>query len=105
MAIVTRNGRAYAYRSVRRNGKVTSEYRGSGELAAVIALLDDEDRQERDWERAERRAEREATEAAEQPVVDYFEPVEDLTRAALFAAGFHQHERQWRLRRERRNER
>jgi hypothetical protein len=30
MALVYRNGRAYAYKSIRRGGRITSEYRGSG---------------------------------------------------------------------------
>jgi hypothetical protein len=97
MAIVYRNGRAYAYKSIRRNGRVTSEYRGSGDIAMLAALLDAEDQEQRDWERAER----ERLETAERTLCDYFNRVDDLARAALLASGFHQHKRQWRKRRER----
>src|SRR5262249_1606950 len=37
MALVYRNGRPYLYRSVRRDGRVTSEYRGSGEVAELMS--------------------------------------------------------------------
>lgn len=40
MAVVHRNGRSYIYRSVRRNGRVTSEYGGSGECALLIAQME-----------------------------------------------------------------
>ena len=48
-------------------------------------------RARKEAEQAEFEAEREETEAAEKVVVDYFDQVEDLTRAALLASGFHQH--------------
>ena len=95
MSIVIRNGRAYRYMSIRRNGRVTSEYRGSGALAAVAALFDEEDRQVRDEERAALEAEA----AIERSITDYVAEVEELARAALIASGFHQHKRQWRRRR------
>src|SRR4051794_19261290 len=55
MATVLRNGRPYSYQSVRRNGRVTSEYRGAGELALIRAQFDAEDATLRKQQRAERR--------------------------------------------------
>ena len=60
MATIYRNGRAYRYKSIRRDGRVTSEYGGSGEFAALMAEIDAHERDERDQERFER----EASEAA-----------------------------------------
>ncbi len=40
MGYIRRNGRAYYIRSIRRGGKVTSEYVGTGKLADAVALLD-----------------------------------------------------------------
>ncbi len=40
MALVYRNGRPYLYRSVRRGGRVTSEYLGRGIDAQLIAALE-----------------------------------------------------------------
>jgi hypothetical protein len=104
MALVYRNGRIYSYKSVRRNGRVTSEYRGSGELAVLIGALDAEEERDREAKREELRSERVALESAERSLTEYFERVEDLTRAALHASGLHQHKRQWRRRRVRRHE-
>jgi hypothetical protein len=99
MTIVYRGGRPYAYRSVRRNGRVTSEYRGSGEFALFVEWMDALDREDSELERVERGADHERLDAAERALTDYSEHVEALTRAALFAAGFHLHKRQWRKRR------
>jgi hypothetical protein len=72
MAVVYRNGRPYVYKSVRRDGRVTSEYRGSGEIAALVGALDQIETAERDSEREEARAERDEMEAAERILVAYF---------------------------------
>ena len=104
MAIVFRGGKAYAYRSIRRNGRVTSEYRGSGDVVAFIALFDAEDRDERDYQRSKLRGEQESIEAGEKTLNEYVEQVEELTRAVLYSNGFHRPKREWRKRRERRQE-
>ena len=44
MGLVYRNGRPYLYRSVRRGGRVTSEYLGRGIDALLIAALEADDR-------------------------------------------------------------
>jgi hypothetical protein len=76
----------------------------SGEFAVLFALMDEEERAERDEQRAELRAEREALEADERILSEYFDLVEDLARCALYAAGYHRPKREWRRRRERRQE-
>ena len=102
MALVFRNGRPRLQRSVRRGGRVTTEYVASGESALLIARLEALERDERDSERSEFEAEREALDAAERALNGYFDRVEDLARSALYAAGYHRPKREWRKRRERR---
>ncbi len=99
MALVDRNGRTYLYRSIRRNGRVTSEYVASGELAA---LLGEEACLER-LERAERldrqRSDRAKLEKLEQSLDDLVKQAKALAGNALAAAGYHQHHRgEWRKR-------
>jgi hypothetical protein len=47
MTLVHRNCRAYLYRSLRRGGRVTSEYVGSGIDAPLIADLEADERHKR----------------------------------------------------------
>jgi hypothetical protein len=47
MSARIRNGRLYAYKSVRVGRKVKSIYQGSGVLAVFCAVADLEDREER----------------------------------------------------------
>jgi hypothetical protein len=101
MALVYRDGRPRLQRSIRRGGRVTTEYVGSGEFAVTAARLETFEREDRERERSEWRAEREADEADERVLIDCCERAEDLARAALYAAGFHRPKREWRRRRER----
>src|SRR3954451_20335722 len=101
MTLVYRNGRPRLQRSVRRGGRVTTEYRGSGEVALLIAQLETIERDERDMQRFEGEAERKALEGVEEPLNEYFDRVEDLVRSALYAAGYHRPKREWRRCRER----
>src|ERR1051325_7764330 len=89
MAIVYRGGRAYSYKSVRRDGRVTSEYRGCSEAAIAMERLEAYGREDRALERFEDRAKLEALDSQERPLIDYFNRVEDLARSALYAAGYH----------------
>jgi hypothetical protein len=47
MGLVFRDGGVYLYRSVRKGGRVTSEYVASGVDARLIAALEDMERDER----------------------------------------------------------
>jgi hypothetical protein len=105
MAIVCRNGRSYVYHSIRRpNGRVTSEYLGSGPL--TLALARDEargrraetilrKRQQERWE-----TERQRLDDLDGAMTDLFTTGEAIGRAAMEAVGYFQHERgPWRKRR------
>jgi hypothetical protein len=100
MATVYRNGRPYIYRSLRRDGRVTSEYGGSGEDARLIGDLEAIERAERDALRREEHDERKRLDALDRILVELAGRARDLARDALTAAGYHQHDRgRWRKRR------
>ena len=97
--------RRYYTRSRRENGRVVREYVGGGKLGELAAQLDAIDREKRAAERAAVRAEREEIDALDAPLSELDELADLLVRAALLAAGFHQHNRgNWRKRRDRARE-
>ena len=74
MAWRTINGRRYYYRSRRVGDRVESSYVNRGELACVLALMDEEDRAGREEERDERRQ----ADAEDREVADWFARVEGV---------------------------
>src|SRR5215218_9715632 len=95
-----KRGSLYYTRSKKVAGRVVREYVGTGPLAKLAALMDEEDRLGRKEESKAWRAERERLEAMEAPITELCEIAETLARAALLAAGYHQHNRgEWRKRR------
>ncbi len=60
-----RNVRLYYYRKKKRNGRVFSEYIGTGKLAELIVTLDRYDRAEREYARLQWQHERENVEAVD----------------------------------------
>src|SRR5271166_3304195 len=100
MAIVYRNGRPYLYRSIRREGRVTSQYLGRGKDALLINALEIIQREDRENERHQERIERKQLDDLEQALDELAEQARDLASKALSAAGYHQHHRgEWRRRR------
>jgi hypothetical protein len=101
MALVYRNGRARYQRSVRRGGHVTTEYRGSGALAELAALLDADERAEALEQREAEAAERRALDDLEHALDEANRHARALAHEALERAGYHLHRRgTWRRRRE-----
>ena len=97
-------GRYYT-RSKKVNGRVVREYLGSGRVAELAAQLDTTERERRDNERAQQKLERDRQRAVDEPLEELVALVELLARAALRAAGFHQHKRgEWRKKRVRSEE-
>jgi hypothetical protein len=91
-------GRYYT-RSTKVNGRVVLEYLGCGP-AAEAAAYDDADRRALHAESAAAWNEEKAALQARRADIDGLCSGADLlVRAALLAAGFHQHKRQWRKRR------
>jgi hypothetical protein len=99
MGLEQRKGNFYYYEKRRVGGRVTSEYLGGG-LWAVVASQNAQERRE------EREARRTATEQARaenlnlEAEIDFLlDSINTLSRGALIASGYYQHNRQWRLRR------
>ena len=91
-----RGGRYYT-RSRKVNGRVVREYVGTGPLAELVAAGDAAERAERAEAAAALGAERERLAPAEAALTALDGAAEALARAALSAAGFHQHHRgEWR---------
>lgn len=87
---------SYLYRSRRDAGRVVSEYVGRGETATLIGTIDQIERQERDEQRADEKAEHVAAEREERAFREWFETVEAVATGAMLTAGFHKHHGQWR---------
>jgi hypothetical protein len=100
MGLVYRNGRPYLYQSVRRGGRVTSQYLGRGTDALLIAGLEAD---RRDWENLDRqqaRSELKEIDDLERALDELAEHASSLASDALIAAGYHLHHRgEWRKRR------
>ena len=93
-------GGRYYTRSRRQNGRVVREHIGGGVLGQLAAQMDAIDREKRLAERAAARAEWDEMATLDAPVEKFNDLADLLVQAALFAAGYHQHNRgEWRKRR------
>lgn len=92
----------YYVRSVRVNGRVTSQYVGAGLRGELAARLDQIDRDQREAQRLDARERQHSLlDLARAPaaLVEYAAAVRLMVAEVLTALGFHQHKRQWRMRR------
>jgi hypothetical protein len=87
MALVYRNGRPYLYRSVRRGGRVTSEYTAGGLDALLISALETDEHEWKMLEREEARKERKQLDDLERALDELGSPARDRARESLTAAG------------------
>src|SRR5215203_1015773 len=93
-------GGLYYTRSRKVNGRVVREYVGGGVLGEITARMDAYERRQREEQAAYWREERERMEALDSLTEELYEAAEVLGRAALLAAGYHQHKRgEWRKQR------
>lgn len=99
-----RGGREYYYRKEREGTSVRSVYVGCGETARLIAQLDAMKSDEREGKCRLTKMERKQLEEQDREVTRVCSIVETLTTGALLAAGFHMHKRQWRRKRDARND-
>ena len=101
MAWETRErGGSYYTRSRKVDGRVVREYVGGGILGELAAQTDALERRQREEEAALLREERERLETLAGLTEELYQAAEVLAKAALIAAGYHQHKRgEWRKRR------
>jgi hypothetical protein len=101
-----RGNRRYYYRARSVGGKVVKQYVGHGPEAEKAAREDAQKRAEREARLEARRESRRQYEAVQVTLAAVFADCDNLIRAALVQAGFHQHTRgEWRKRRASRNAR
>jgi hypothetical protein len=94
-------GGPYYTRSRKVNGRVIREYVGGGMLGELAAWVDARERHRREAKEVCRREERERLDALSARVEELCDAAEVITRAALLASGYHQHNRgEWRKHRE-----
>jgi hypothetical protein len=99
MAWEDRNGRSYYYRKKREGGRVRSVYMGAGLVGQFASTADETTRAELNKQHRALRREIEEQNAIDARIDAVCDLTEKLVTAALIASGFHQHKRQWRLKR------
>lgn len=93
--------RGYYYRVRKVRGRVVREYVGRASLAELAAQLDAIQREERQLARLDERMAKADLQALEDDIKALTKTADLVARAALLAAGLHQHKRgEWRRRRE-----
>lgn len=93
--------KGYYYRVRKVNGRVIREYLGAGRVAELVASMDALDREQRRLEALARCQFKDELSAIDADLKAANEKIDLVARAALLAAGFHQHKRgEWRKRRE-----
>ena len=95
----TRGSGTYYYRKVRSGGRVRSEYVGAGVVAEMLADIDDDARHDATRQRRAWLAAVEAERRTGATLAQVDRIVSTMTAAALIAAGYHTHRRQWRRQR------
>jgi len=90
----------YYYRSERENGRVRKRYVGRGEVAELVAHADETRRAVRERRRRDERAGLDRAREISEAGAELDAAAEDLARAELVAAGYHDHKGEWRRRRE-----
>ncbi len=92
-------GRYYT-RSERVNGRVVRQYVGCGKAGELAAEMDARERAQRKAEAQENREEQARYQALDDQLAALDELADMMSRAALVAAGYHQHHRgEWRRKR------
>ncbi len=100
MALEQRGSNFYYYGKERRGGRVCSIYYGSGETAVLMSRLDEARREEAGHKLEVARHELAKLERYDASIEATCRMIDSITEAALLAAGFHTHKRQWRRKRD-----
>lgn len=89
----------YYYQKKRVNGRVVSQYVGSGILAEASQMLDQAEKGKRDLEKIEQQAEKERVAALDQAVDQNLVSIGELIESTLIAYGYHKVKGEWRKKR------
>ncbi len=97
---VRRNGNLYYYKKRREGNRVVSEYVGGGMIVDLEQKRAELDKAIREAQAAQLEAERMSLTAIDKSLDEFSDIVDTLTNAVLISMGYHQHNRQWRRRRD-----
>ncbi len=98
MAFENRSGNRYYYRKRRDGNRVISEYVGKGEIAFLIAQMDEIERQEKLEKTEIDREIRQKLEEIDCDLSNFEEKTKSLLEAALIERGFYRTKsREWRI--------
>jgi hypothetical protein len=90
----------YYTRSKKVNGRVVREYIGRGRVGELVAAMDARERQQHTAQADADRRLIEEYEKAERLLAELCNSIDTLTRAVLYASGYHQHKHgEWRHKR------
>lgn len=104
MAWETRGNNSYFYQKERIGGKVKSVYVGSGEVTVLIDQCEKLRRHEKNIERADKKHRKDLSDKIDEQLNELSELNKCLVDALFLANGFHQHKRQWRKKRNGKND-
>lgn len=103
MALEKRGNNYYRYKKRRVGSRVVSEYCGGGQMAHLMHLLDQADRDEavkdKEYIRRTMEAEKQAQAEVDIELKNFTQEAEALKDALFLINGYHTHERQWRKKR------
>ena len=98
MALEKRGGNYYYYKKEREGNRVISTYYGKGELAVLIAQMDEFDRQDKHFETLKILRFKQETAAIDKEIELYESKVKDITAETLLSLGFYKiKSREWRF--------
>lgn len=101
MALEKRNGNYYYYKKEREGNRVISKYYGKGELANLIAQMDEIERYKKQIEAEKQRKNREKQEKIDRELFHLEQEIKNLTEKVLLNLGFYKTKsREWRIKKQ-----
>lgn len=101
MALEKRNGNYYYYKKERDGNRVVSKYYGKGELANLVAQMDETERYEKQIEAEKQRKNREKHEKIDRELLHLEQEIKNLTENVLLNLGFYKTKsREWRIKKQ-----
>ena len=98
MGLEERNGNYYYYKKEREGNRVVSKYYGKGELAGLVAQMDEIDREGKKQQASENLRNRQKLEKIDVEIDLFESKVKELTAKTLLSLGFYKtNSREWRL--------
>jgi hypothetical protein len=94
-----RNGKRYYYRKTRQGRRVISDYVGTGEIASLLFAIDQDEYNEKMWERAKWKSQKDDFAQIEGQSQSSNLLIRGLVRAHFLLGGYHPHKGQIRKKR------